>query len=142
MNVLIWGIVALAALIAELLTRVRVAFCLFIASVVCVPISLLTENTALEIASFVLLSCILLALRFLFLRPKRMKADKGVDVEKIVGSRCRVTEKIENLAGSGQARCHGFDWAARALDDEEIFAVGDTVTVVAVEGVRLVCKRS
>ncbi len=142
MNVLIWGIVALAALVAECLTRVRIALCLLIAALVCVPISLLSENMALEIAVFLLLSCLLLCLRFVFMRPKRLKADEGLDEEKIVGSRCRVTETVDNAAGSGQAKCHGIDWAARSLDENEVFEVGETVTVVALEGVRLVCKRS
>ena len=141
MNVLIWGIAALAALVSEVLTRVRVALCLLLAALLCVPVSLLTENIAIEIAVFVLSSCLFLCLRFVLMRPKRMKADEGVDEEKIVGSRCRVIETVDNAAGSGQAKCHGIDFAARALDDNEVFEVGATVTVVALEGVRVVCKR-
>ena len=142
MNVLIWGIVALASLVAEIATRVRVALCIFLAALICVPVSLFAENPALEIALFLLLSCLSLCLRFVFTRPKRMKADEGLDEEKIVGSRCRVTERIDNAAGSGQAKCHGLDFAARALDDDDVFEAGNTVTVVALEGVRLVCKRA
>ena len=142
MNVLIWGIVVLAALFAELLTRVRYALCVLLAALVCVPISLFAENFVLEIAVFVILSCLLLCLHFAFSRPKRLKADEGLDEERLVGSRCRVTDRIENQAGSGQVRCRGLDFAARALDEDDIFEVGDTVTVVALEGVRVICKRA
>ena len=142
MNLLIWGIVAIAALVAELLTRMRVSLCLFLAALLCMPFSVFVENIALEIALFLVLSCLFLCLRFVFMRPKRVKVDQELDVEKIVGTRCRVTETIDNSAGSGQAKCHGIDWAARALDEEDVFEVGDSVTVVALEGVRLVCKRN
>ena len=142
MNLLIWGTVALVSLVSELLTRLRVSLCIFLAALICVPISAFSANFALEIAIFVLLSALFLCLRFVFMRPKRMKADEGLDEEKIVGTRCRVTETVDNLAGSGQGKCHGIDWAVRSLDDQDVFEVGDTVTVVALEGVRLVCKRT
>ena len=140
MNVWIWVIVAAAALLAELVTRARLALCLLLSALVCVPIALWLENLALEIAVFLLLSVILLFVRAVLLRPKRLKADEGLDEERIVGTRCRVTEQIENPAGSGQVKCHGMDFAARALNEDDVFAVGDTVTVVALEGVRLICK--
>ena len=48
MNLLIWGIVALASFVAELLTRMRVSLCVFLAALLCVPFSVFVENIALD----------------------------------------------------------------------------------------------
>ena len=140
MTILIWGAVALAALVTEYLTRVRVAICFLPSSIAAALAFCFSGKFWLEILLFLAVSSVFLLIR-LFMRAKRPTADEGIEVDRIVGSHCRVIEPIDNVAGSGQARCRGCDWAARALDDDETFSVGDIVSVVAVEGVRLVCKK-
>ena len=140
-SILVWGIVGIAALFAEYLTRVRVAICLFPASLFAVFFALFFGNLFVEIVSFLAVSIIFLIVRALVMVPRRPTADEGVNVDQIVGSHCRVIEAIDNVAGSGLVKCRGFDWAARSLEEDEVYDVGENVTVVAVEGVRLVCKK-
>lgn len=58
-----------------------------------------------------------------------------------VGTRVKVVEPIDNLAGSGEVRIGAEMWAARSVSDDVTFAVGETVQIVALEGVRLICKQ-
>jgi membrane protein implicated in regulation of membrane protease activity len=61
-------------------------------------------------------------------------------VGQLIGEKCTVTSRIENLAGNGEVKAGGLYWAARAAVEDQIFEVGATVTVIAVEGVKLICK--
>ncbi len=66
---------------------------------------------------------------------------KNTSLDDIIGEKCIVTEKIDNYAGCGSARVKGGEWSARGAREDDIFDVGETLTVVATEGVKLICKR-
>ena len=63
------------------------------------------------------------------------------NVEAIIGERCVVTEKIDNFAGCGQAKVNGQIWSARGVGEDDVFEVGEALRVVAIEGVKLICKK-
>lgn len=66
---------------------------------------------------------------------------KSLCSDQIVGARVKVAEPIDNAAGSGEVRVGTELWAARSVADDVTFSVGETVQVVACEGVRLVCRK-
>ena len=68
--------------------------------------------------------------------------DKELNLQTIVGKRCVVVETIDNFAGSGQVRVNGQGWSARAAYDEDVFEIGETLSIVAIEGVKLVCVKN
>ena len=74
----------------------------------------------------------------LFSRPS--KEGGRFSVDSLVGTKGVVTEKVENIAGSGSVSAGGYSFAARALSDEEIYEPGENVEIVAVEGVKLICR--
>ena len=61
--------------------------------------------------------------------------------EAIIGQKCVVTERIDNYAGCGQAKVNGQIWSARGCNDEDVFEVGEILRIVAIEGVKIICKR-
>ena len=62
-------------------------------------------------------------------------------IDTIVGEKCVVTETIDNFAGCGQVRVRGQFWSARGLFDDDVFETGESLRIVAIEGVRAVCKK-
>lgn len=85
--------------------------------------------------------CALLAICAIAMSLLCLRKPKDADFRSVVGSRCRVTVEVDNYAGRGQVRVGGQIWAARAVSDEEIYEVGDTLSIVAIEGVKLVCRK-
>lgn len=73
---------------------------------------------------------------------KKNGVEREFNPDNIVGKKCVVTEAIDNFAGCGQVKVNGQSWAARAAYDEDTFEVGDTLSIVAIEGVRLVCIKN
>lgn len=58
----------------------------------------------------------------------------------LVGKSARVIADINNLKGEGQVVINGLEWTARSSDDTIIFRTGDVVTVVGIEGVKLIVE--
>ena len=80
----------------------------------------------------------------LCLRPVSKKLLKNkteaTNVDSLIGADAIVTADINNLKGSGKGKINGMTWSMRADDGEEI-KEGETVTVLRVEGVKLIVKR-
>ena len=73
---------------------------------------------------------------------KKGQQDREFNPDNIVGKKCTVIETVDNYAGCGQVRVNGQYWAARSAYDEETFDIGQTLRIVAIEGVRLVCVKN
>ena len=57
----------------------------------------------------------------------------------VIGKDCAVTEDINNLLATGAVKCMGKEWSARSESGEKI-AAGETVTAIAIEGVKLIVR--
>ena len=62
-------------------------------------------------------------------------------IENVVGERCVVVERIDNFAGCGEVRVNGQIWSARGVSEHDEFDIGETLNIVAVEGVKLICRK-
>ncbi|MDE6675771.1 MAG: NfeD family protein [Acetatifactor sp.] len=94
----------------------------------------------LQAVIFIVVSLLLL----FFTRPVAVKyfnKDRvKTNVESLVGRQAIVISEIDNLQGIGQATVGGQEWSARSADDQVNIAVGAVVTVVAINGVKLVVR--
>ena len=94
----------------------------------------------IQVLIFVVVSvvCVILA-KFVFQKYFKKK-NTLTNIDAIIGERALVTEKINNIAGSGLVKVKGQLWSARSADPDTTYESGDVVTVVAIEGVKLICK--
>ena len=88
---------------------------------------------------------VLFFLSFFLLRPfvKRFvgkKKKQPFTVESAVGTRTVVVERLDNLAGRGAVTVAGMEWAARTVSDDIVIEAGTTVEIIAVEGVKFICR--
>ena len=72
---------------------------------------------------------------------KRPGAPASDGIDSVVGARCVVEERIDGEAGCGQVTVNGQSWSARSVDESAVYEVGETLKVVAVEGVKLICMK-
>ena len=102
--------------------------------------ALLGMNQGIQIGVFVVVSVVLLfftrPLAVKYLNTKTIKTN----TEALVGKTARVIVDINNLKSQGQVVINGLEWTARSSDDTIIFRTGDVVTVVGIEGVKLIVE--
>ena len=92
----------------------------------------------LQIVWFLLISVVTLALT----RPLAKKYINGkvqpTNADALIGKECVVTEDIDNLMGAGQVTVGGMTWTARSEEDNVRCSKGSVVTVMRIEGVKLI----
>ena len=66
---------------------------------------------------------------------------QSLSLDEIVGEKCAVIETVDNYAGCGLVKVRGQQWSARGVNDEDIFEIGETLIIVAIEGVKLICRK-
>lgn len=89
---------------------------------------------------------LVIALIFLiFLKPIANKLLIGkrvaTNADAVIGEEVVVTEAINNLEAKGQVKVKGQIWTARAADKNITYEVGEVLNVIAIEGVKLICKK-
>lgn len=94
----------------------------------------------IQVASFLVVSLVLL----FFTRPLAVrflnKDTLKTNVDRVVGMEGVVTEEISNLAGTGRVSLEGNMWTARTENEGGTIPVDAVVTVLRVEGVKLIVK--
>ena len=102
--------------------------------------ALLGMNQGIQIGVFVVVSVVLLfftrPLAVKYLNTKTIKTN----TEALVGKAARVIVDINNLKSQGQVVINGLEWTARSSDDTVVFKIGDAVTIVGIEGVKLIVE--
>jgi len=61
-------------------------------------------------------------------------------VNSLPGKTAVVTQKVDNLAQTGQDRLNDVDWLARSTEDTVTIPEGAVVTITEVQGVKLIIK--
>lgn len=101
---------------------------------------LLGAGIELQLAVFAAVSFILLILtRPLALRYVNRQVKK-TNVDSLIGSKARITETVDNAAGTGAAVLDGKEWTARALRQGEIIPKGEMAVVRKIQGVKLLVE--
>lgn len=92
-----------------------------------------------QLAVFTVLSVVAMALCRPFAVKYLNKDKEKTNVEDIVGKTAVVSRQIDNEMATGEVRVDGMEWTARS-EDGRVIAENERVTVVAVEGVKLIVK--
>ena len=131
----IWLLVAAALALGEIVTESFFLAPLVAAAVVMALGTLVgAEILLVGLIAVVVAGVTLLALRPLLRRERLDFAAGGAEHDIVVGQLGIVEEHVVNVEATGVIEIDGEVWTARANDDDQTFAPGDAVEVVAVRG--------
>ena len=71
----------------------------------------------------------------------KAKYSKKTDTDLIIGRRVKVIEPISNRDETGTVKVNGQEWSARLVDTNGRAESGETVIVLSINGVKLICKK-
>ena len=141
MDVIIWAILVIAFVIAEVATVQLVSVWFAAGALVTMILVFFFDIPVIgQIGIFIGTSAIFLALTMPFIIRKRKKRGYiPTNSELEIGRTARVIEEINADSGKGRVRVEGVDWSAVSADGSVI--PNDTVvTVTAVNGAKLTVK--
>ena len=139
----VWIVVLVIAAVVEAVTVSLVSVWFMPGALVSLILAFFDVPDWIQYTTFIVLSAVMLLLaKFVFKKAFRKKSTEATNVvDAVIGKSAVVTEKISNLDGTGAVKIQGKEWSALAENEGEIFGVGDVVTIVKIQGVKLVCKK-
>lgn len=139
-EVVFWLVVMIGSIVVEIFTMGLTSIWFAAGGAVAVFIAKVGGPFWLQLAGFAIVSILLLV----FTRPFAMnhfnKERLRTNVESLVGCKAVVTSEVDNLKGIGQVTVNGQEWSARHVVERRVIPVGVIVTIVAVNGVKLMVE--
>lgn len=94
----------------------------------------------LQIVWFLLISVVSLILTRPLAKKYVNSKTTPTNADMLIGQECVVTEAIDNVMGLGAVTVGGKVWTARTENPDIKAAIGQTMTVVRIEGVKLIVR--
>lgn len=138
----IWlGITVLAAVV-EAAVPALVSIWFVPGGIMALIASLAGGPLPLQIGLFLVGSVVSLVLTRPLARRLQKPGPTSTNADRVIGATAIVTEDVDNLQGAGRVSVMGNSWAARSEHIGETIPTGETVTVVRIEGVKLIVART
>jgi membrane protein implicated in regulation of membrane protease activity len=132
----VWAAVIVGAMLLEGITLALVAIWFVPGALVGLVLSILTVSLPWQVGAF-LVTTVLTFILGLKIRRKKSKTN----VDALIGQVVVVTEEVNNIEGRGAGKLHGQFWTIRSQDASQTLVPGDLAVVVAIEGVKLICRK-
>ena len=133
-----WLLLTAALLVIEALTAGLTTIWFAGGAVAALVLAFLGAPVWLQTGVFAAVSLnLLLVTRPLVL--KYMKKGRGAtSLDRMIGQEVLVTEKIDNLRGTGEVQVGGQYWTARSVDNDQVIEEGEIAMIRSIQGVKLI----
>ena len=132
----IWLALMAVFLIVEAVCAIHLVSIWFAAgALVAAVAAMLNAAVWLQVLLFLVVSCVILALMWPFVKKFLNPGLKKTNIDSIIGSEGLVTADIDNLEARGQVKLGGMEWTARSASGVPIPA-GTRIRVDRIEGVK------
>lgn len=132
-----WFALLLVFLIVEAACPIHLVSIWFAAgSLVAMLVAFWGGKLWLQITLFLVVSCVLVALLWPFIKKFLNPKLKKTNIDAVIGSEGLVTAAIDNVAAAGQVKLGAMEWTARSTSGKNIPA-GTLVKVDRIEGVKV-----
>ncbi|MBR4726333.1 MAG: NfeD family protein [Clostridia bacterium] len=136
-TVVMWVVLLIVFLIVEAMTAQLVTIWFAVGAGAALIVRLCKLPLWLQLVVFLVVSAVALLLTRPLLKKLTKQPVQPTNADRCIGQIAVVTEKIDNLAGKGQAVVQGSVWTARSADDS-VIPKDACVRVERIDGVKLI----
>lgn len=138
----IWLTVMILALVCEACTTALVSIWFVPPAIIATVLAIVEVDVWIQAVVFFVVSIVsIVVFHSLFKKKLANSKKRATNTDILIGEKAVVTEKIDNLTSVGCVKINGQLWSARAEEDSMSIDEGDVVEIVAVKGVKLVCRK-
>ncbi|MBD5444667.1 MAG: NfeD family protein [Lachnospiraceae bacterium] len=137
---IVWLVLLVILIVIELITMGLTTIWFAGGALAAALVSIPETPIVLQVIVFLIVSLVLL----FFTRPVAVKyfnKDRvRTNIEGMIGRQAIVVSEINNVEGIGQVNTGGMEWSARSSYHNVVLPVGAVVTVLGVDGVKLIVE--
>ena len=139
---ILWAFLTLVAIIVEVVTVSLVSLWFIPGTVLALILSFIPGMPLwIEIVIFIAVSIVCFILFRKKFKEKTSFERVATNADAVIGKNAVVTEQIDNIHAKGAVKVDGKEWTARSDDGNVIISEGEIVTVLRIEGVKLICSK-
>ena len=135
----VWAILAAAFLIIELVTVGMVSIWFLLGALAAMAGAALGASVWVQVVIFTAVSVLCFLIFYPSLKRLIRKNQQATNADMVLGQTCPVTQRIDNVAGTGAVSVGGKTWSARTADGATV-EEGVLVQAVEIQGVKLIVK--
>jgi len=136
----IWLALIVVTAILEAVTAQMISIWIVVGGVAAFLTALLGGPVWLQMVVFVAVTLLTLIITRPLVKKLIHTRKTSTNADRYVGQKAQVILPIDNQQGTGQVKVEGSIWSARTVDGSTL-ETGDSVTVEAIEGVKLLVKK-
>lgn len=138
----VWLAVMIFSIIVEATTAGLVSIWFAPGALIAMIMAFLGADILAQIGVFVVVSAALIVLALKFVNKRISARGKGgkTNTDLLIGETGIVTEKIDNIMGTGEVRVKSQIWSARSVSDDITVESGKFVKIKAISGVKMICE--
>lgn len=134
---IVWLALMVIFLVVEAVCAIHLVSIWFAAgALVATVAALLNASVWLQVLLFLVVSCVILALMWPFVKKFLNPGLQKTNLDSIIGSEGLVTADINNVSAQGQVKLGAMEWTARSTTGKTVPA-GTRVRVDRIEGVKV-----
>ena len=133
----VWIAVTAVAIIVEAISAQLLSIWFALGGIAALLTSFLTDNIAVQVIVFCVVSAVSLAVIFPLAKKSLKKEHIKTNADRYIGKTAVVTEDISNIDAKGQVKVDNQIWSARS-DDGSAISSRKQVNVLRIEGVKLI----
>lgn len=135
--VILWIAAAVVFLVVEAATAAMNSIWFMVGALAALAAAALGAPVWTQVLLFVAVSGICFALLYPRLKNSLRRDRQATNADMVLGQECVVTQRIDNLAGTGAVSVAGRTWTARSAGGETI-ELGAVVVAQSIQGVKLI----
>jgi len=137
----VWLIAMIALFIIEALVPGLVSIWFAVGALAALLSALVKAPLWLQIFWFLAVSIAMLCLTRPFVKKYVNSKVQPTNADVVIGREAVVFEDIDNVSGTGAVNADGKAWTARSEADDVVIKAGERVTVLRIEGVKLIVRK-
>ncbi len=135
-----WIAVMVLAVVAESITTALVAVWFIPSAVISMVLAFFEVPVPIQVTVFLVISALLIVFFRVIFKKTIAAAPTHTNADAVIGETAIVTDRICNIENKGLVKVRGQIWSARSADGIEI-EEGELVSVISIEGVKLICRK-
>ena len=133
----VWIIAAVVFLIVEIVSAALCSLWFVVGSVAALIVAALGCSPVLQVVVFLAVSALCFWLLYPRMKQLLWRNRQPTNADMVIGQECVVTQRIDNLAGTGTVSVGGKIWTARTADGQTV-EPGAIVVAGSIQGVKLI----
>lgn len=140
MQTMVWMILLVLFLAAEFITLGLTTIWMAGGALAAFLVAMAGASLSAQIMVFLVVTVVLLIVTRPFAVKYINQNREKTNADSLIGKTAVVTQKIDNLTGTGQAQVAGQMWTARSKEEDEIIPEGTRVKILQISGVKLIVE--